>query len=159
VTGKRRLKPKTKRALALLIFALIALPVIRALMSAQPQAQSAETSKATLVQAANAPAASPLSIGQKVAVVTMANWASCKSFDDTKRLSKLIRSDDMLAVPVNVAICQRAQSQPSNIPTGTDITAFVPKAISTVYGLTGQCSSMLRQRRPKMKNGPRSVPS
>jgi hypothetical protein len=29
------------------------------------------------------------------------------------------------------------KSQPSNIPTGTDITASVSKAISTVYGLTG----------------------
>jgi hypothetical protein len=73
-TGKRRLKPKTKRALALLIFALIALPIFRALMSAQPQAQSAEASKATLAQAGNAPAApAPLSIGQKVVVVTIAN--------------------------------------------------------------------------------------
>ena len=51
----------------LLIFALIALPVIRALMPTKPQAQSAETSNATLSQAANAPAApTPLSIGQKV---------------------------------------------------------------------------------------------
>ena len=29
------------------------------------------------------------------------------------------------------------KSHPSNIPAGTDITAFVSKAISTVYGLTG----------------------
>jgi hypothetical protein len=29
------------------------------------------------------------------------------------------------------------KSQPSNIPTGTDIAAFVSKAISTVCGLTG----------------------
>jgi hypothetical protein len=39
---------------------------------------------------------------------------------------------------VNVAICQRAQPQSSKIPIGTDITAFVPRAISTVCGLTGQ---------------------
>jgi hypothetical protein len=58
---------------------------IRALIPAQPQAQSAETSKATLARAANAPAApAPLSIGQKVAVVTIANSASCKSFDDIR---------------------------------------------------------------------------
>ena len=73
-TRKRRLKPKAKRAHAFLIFALIAFPVIRALIAPQPQAQSAETSKATLVQAANASAApAPLSISQKVVVVTMAN--------------------------------------------------------------------------------------
>ena len=41
------------------------------------------------------------------------------------------------SLQVNAAIRQRAQSQPSNIPTGTDIIAFFPKAISTVYGLTG----------------------
>jgi hypothetical protein len=35
-TGKRWLKPKTKRSLAFLIFVLIALPVIRALIPAQP---------------------------------------------------------------------------------------------------------------------------
>ena len=40
------------------------------------------------------------------------------------------------ALQVNVAICQRARSQPSNIPTGTDIAAFVSKATSNVYGLT-----------------------
>jgi hypothetical protein len=103
-TGKRRRKPKTKRGLALLIFALIALPVIRALMPAQPQAQSAETSKATAAQAVNAPAPAPLSISQKMVVVTMANWVSRKSFDDTKRLSELIRSHDIGAVSRFVAI-------------------------------------------------------
>jgi hypothetical protein len=167
-TGKRRLKPKTKRGLAFLIFALIALPVIRALTLAQPPAQSVETSKVTLAQAAKAPVPAPLSIGQKVVVVTMANWVSCKSFDDTRRLSGLIRSDDMAryrtslqsrSPQVNVAICQRAQPQSSKIPIGTDITAFVPRAILTVCGLTGQCSKMLQQRRPKIKNGPHSVPS
>jgi hypothetical protein len=103
-TGKRRLKPKTKRGLAFLIFALIALPVIRALTLAQPPAQSVETSKVTLAQAAKAPVPAPLSIGQKVVVVTMANWVSCKSFDDTRRLSGLIRSADMVAVSYFIAI-------------------------------------------------------
>jgi hypothetical protein len=93
--GKRRLKPRTKHGLAFLIFALIAPPVIGALMLSQPPAQSVETSKATLAQAAKAPAPAPLSIGEKVVVVTMANWVSCKAFDDTKRLSELIRSADM----------------------------------------------------------------
>jgi hypothetical protein len=71
---------------------------------AQPPAQSAETSKATLAQATNAPATAPLSIGQKVVVVTMANWVSCKAFDDTKRFSELIRSADMVAVSHFIAI-------------------------------------------------------
>jgi len=57
-----------------------------------------------------------------------------------------------------IYICKRAQSKPSNIPTGTDVTAFVPKAISTVYGLTSQCSKMLRQRQPKIKRVPRPAP-
>ena len=52
-TGKRRLKPKTKRGLGFLIFALIALPVIKALVLAQPPAQSVETSKATLPRRAS----------------------------------------------------------------------------------------------------------
>jgi hypothetical protein len=99
-----RLNAKTKRGLAFLISALIALFLIRALMLAQPPAQSAETSKATLAQATNAPATAPLSIGQKVVVVTMANWVSCKAFDDTKRFSELIRSADMVAVSHFIAI-------------------------------------------------------
>jgi hypothetical protein len=101
-TGRRRLKPKIKRGLAFLIFALIVLSVIRAVTLAQPPAQSAETSKATLAQAANAPAApTPFSIGQKVVV---ADWVSCKAFDDTKRLGELIRSDDIVAVSRFIAI-------------------------------------------------------
>jgi hypothetical protein len=117
-TGKRRRKPKTKRGLALLIFALIALPVIRLLMPAQPQAQSAETSKAMAAQAANAPAPAPLSIGQRVVVVTMANWVSCKSFDDTKRLRELIRSHDMAAVSRFIGIKEPA-GECRYLPKGT----------------------------------------
>jgi hypothetical protein len=71
------------------------------------QAQSAQTSKATLALAANAPAApARFSIGQKVVVVTMANSVSCKSFDYAKRLSELIRSDDMIAVSHFIAIME-----------------------------------------------------
>jgi hypothetical protein len=101
---------------------LIALPVIRALIPAQPQARSIEISKTALAQAANAPAApAPLSIGRKVAVVTMANWASCKSFDDTKRLSELIRSDDMVAVSHFIAIKEPA-GECRYLPKGTVVT-------------------------------------
>jgi hypothetical protein len=34
----------------------------------------------------------------------MANWVSCKAFDDTKRLRELIRSADMVAVSHFIAI-------------------------------------------------------
>jgi hypothetical protein len=59
-------KYRYRRGLAFLIFALIALPVPRALIPDQLQAQSVQTSKATLAQAANAAAApARLSIAQR----------------------------------------------------------------------------------------------
>ena len=59
-----------------------------------------------------------MSIGQKVVVVTIANWASCKSFDDTKRLGELIRSDEIVAVSRFIAI-KEPTSECRYLPKGT----------------------------------------
>jgi hypothetical protein len=106
------------------------------------------------------------SIGQKVVVVTIANSVSRKSFDYAKRLSELLRSDDMIAVSHFIAIMEPT-GECRYLPKGTVATVehsnWYGNHCIRPEGDIGLWADRTNARRCcnswKIKNGPRSVSS